>query len=92
MSQIKSKERVVQRDEVFTSEREVNAMLALVDKKCLRPDSRFLEPACGPGNILAAILKLRFMGNCNNFVMFSMPHTCGTECDDLSEYFSFRRV
>ena len=44
MSQIKSKERVTQRGEVFTAEREVNAMLDLVKNECLRPDSRFLEP------------------------------------------------
>ena len=48
-SQIKSKERVAQRGEVFTAEREVNAMLDLVEHECLRPDSRFLEPACGDG-------------------------------------------
>ena len=56
-SQIKSKERVSQRGEVFTAEREVNAMLDLVANECLRPDSRFLEPACGDGNFLSAILK-----------------------------------
>lgn len=56
-SQIKSKERVAQRGEVFTAEREVNAMLDLVANECLRPDSRFLEPACGDGNFLAAILR-----------------------------------
>ena len=56
-SQIKSKERVSQRGEVFTAEREVNAMLDLVVNECLRPDSRFLEPACGDGNFLSAILK-----------------------------------
>ena len=56
-SQIKSKERVSQRGEVFTAEREVNAMLDLVENECLRPDSRFLEPACGDGNFLSAILK-----------------------------------
>ena len=55
--QIKSKERVSQRGEVFTAEREVNAMLDLVENECLRPDSRFLEPACGDGNFLSAILK-----------------------------------
>ena len=55
-SQIKSKERVAQRGEVFTAEREVNAMLDLVEHECLRPDSRFLEPACGDGNFLSAIL------------------------------------
>ena len=58
MNQIKSKERVAQRGEVFTAEREVNAMLDLVKNECLRPDSRFLEPACGDGNFLSAILRV----------------------------------
>ena len=57
MSQIKSKERVAERGEVFTAEREVNAMCDLVANECLRPDSRFLEPAGGDGNFLSAILK-----------------------------------
>ena len=56
-SQIKSKERVSQRGEVFTAEREVNAMCDLVANECLRPDSRFLEPACGDGNFLSVILQ-----------------------------------
>lgn len=56
-SQIKSKERVSQRGEVFTAEREVNAMCDLVANECLRPDSRFLEPACGDGNFLSVILR-----------------------------------
>lgn len=55
--QIKSKERVAERGEVFTAEREVNAMLNLVANESLRPDSRFLEPACGDGNFLVAILR-----------------------------------
>ena len=50
-------QRVAERGEVFTAEREVNAMLDLVANECLRPDSRFLEPACGNGNFLTAILK-----------------------------------
>lgn len=57
VKQIKSKERVAERGEVFTAEREVNAMLDLVKPECLRPDSRFLEPACGDGNFLSAILE-----------------------------------
>lgn len=57
LQQIKSKQRVTERGEVFTAEREVNAMLDLVANECLRPDSRFLEPACGDGNFLSAILK-----------------------------------
>ena len=55
-SQIISRQRVAERGEVFTAEREVNAMLDLVANECLRPDSRFLEPACGNGNFLIAIL------------------------------------
>lgn len=35
MTQIKSKERVSERGEVFTAEREVNAMLDLVNNECL---------------------------------------------------------
>ena len=55
--QIKSKDRVAERGEVFTAEREVKAMCDLVKDECERIDSRFLEPACGDGNFLAEILR-----------------------------------
>ena len=55
-SQIKSRERVSKRGEVFTAKREVNAMLDLVKHETERLDSRFLEPACGTGNFLEEIL------------------------------------
>ena len=55
--QIKSRQRVADHGEVFTSEREVNAMLDLVKQETERVDSRFLEPACGDGNFMAAILE-----------------------------------
>ena len=55
--QIKSKERVAEHGEVFTNEREVNAMLDLVKSETDRIESRFLEPACGDGNFLAEILR-----------------------------------
>jgi hypothetical protein len=55
--QVKSKKRVTDHGEVFTSEREVNAMLDLVKQETERIDSRFLEPACGTGNFLVEILK-----------------------------------
>jgi type I restriction-modification system DNA methylase subunit len=42
---------------VFTSEREVHAMLDLVKQETERIDSRFLEPACGTGNFLVEILR-----------------------------------
>jgi hypothetical protein len=56
-----SKQRVADHGEVFTSPREVNAMLDLVKQETERIDSRFLEPACGKGNFLTEILnrKLR---------------------------------
>jgi hypothetical protein len=54
--QVTSRERVADYGEVFTAEREVNAMLGLVRQETERIDSRFLEPACGDGNFLAPIL------------------------------------
>ena len=56
-NQVKSKQRVVDHGEVFTADREVNAMLDLVKQETERVDSRFLEPACGDGNFLAEILR-----------------------------------
>ena len=56
-SQVKSRKRVQDHGEVFTNEREVNAMLDLVKQETERIDSRFLEPACGDGNFLAEILR-----------------------------------
>lgn len=56
-SQIKSKQRVADHGEVFTSEREVKAMCDLVKDETERIDSRFLEPACGDGNFLAEVLS-----------------------------------
>lgn len=55
--QTKSKRRVKDHGEVFTAEREVNAMLDLVKNETERIDSRFLEPACGNGNFLIKILE-----------------------------------
>ena len=56
-SQLKTKKRVADHGEVFTSEREVNAMLDLVKQETDRIESKFLEPACGTGNFLAEILR-----------------------------------
>ena len=55
--QVKSKKRVADHGEVFTAEREVNAMLDLVKQETERIESRFLEPACGSGNYLVEVLK-----------------------------------
>lgn len=59
--QVISKQRVADHGEVLTAEREVNAMLDLVKQQTERIDSRFLEPACGNGNFLAAILERKLV-------------------------------
>lgn len=53
----KFKERVKTYGEVFTQEREVNAMISLVGKETERIESRLLEPACGTGNFLVPVLE-----------------------------------
>ena len=55
--QVVSRERVAEHGEVYTSKREVNAMLDLVKEETERIDSRFLEPACGNGNFLIEIQR-----------------------------------
>ena len=55
--QVISKKRVTDHGEVYTSRREVNAMLDLVKQEAERIESRFLEPACGTGNFLTEILE-----------------------------------
>jgi hypothetical protein len=56
-SQLKDKKRVEDYGEVFTSKKEVNAMLDFVEKETFRIESRFFEPACGTGNFLDEILR-----------------------------------
>lgn len=55
--QTKSKERVRNLAEVYTNQREINAMLDLTKNLSENIDSRYLEPACGNGNFLVEILK-----------------------------------
>lgn len=66
--QIKSRDRVREQGEVFTAEREVNAMLDLVKQETERIDSRFLEPACGNGNFLVQILKRKLDVVCMRYM------------------------
>ncbi len=56
-AQTRSRERVRDLAEVFTHEREVNAMLDLVPGAFTNTDAKFLEPACGNGNFLVEILR-----------------------------------
>ena len=53
---VKSRQRVADHAEVFTPNRIVESMLDLVKNESERIDSRFLEPACGSGNFLRAVL------------------------------------
>lgn len=63
LTQIKSRERVRDLAEVYTHKREVDAMLDLVADMFpstddpSNTDRTFLEPACGSGNFLEAILR-----------------------------------
>lgn len=66
-NQVVSKKRVADHGEVYTGEREVNAMLDLVKHETERIDSRFLEPACGTGNFLAPILEKKLAIIKNNY-------------------------
>lgn len=56
MSEFRSRQRIANYGEVFTSPRIVVAMLDLVCAETERIDARFLEPACGSGNFLVQIL------------------------------------
>lgn len=59
--QIKSRQRVTQYGEVYTAEREVNAMLDLVKAQTERIESRLLDPACGNGNFLVEALRRKLI-------------------------------
>lgn len=81
--QVISKQRVSDHGEVFTSKREVNAMLDLVKQETERIDSRFLEPACGDGNFLSEILERkltivenRYKINKNEYDKYSLIALC----------------
>lgn len=54
---VKTRQRVADHGEVFTPRWLVDDMLDLVKSETERIDSRFLEPACGSGNFLVAVLE-----------------------------------
>jgi hypothetical protein len=72
--QIKTRDRVRELAEVYTHEREVNAMLDLVPdmfpSTAVGCDLKFLEPACGSGNFLEAILRRKL-----RHIRFSRIHS-----------------
>lgn len=57
MDLVKSKQRVADHGEVFTPPWMVQAMLDLVRDETERIDARVLEPACGSGTFLVAVLR-----------------------------------
>ena len=57
ISATKSKDRVRDQGEVFTASEQVTAMLDLVRDCSDNIDAKFLEPSCGNGNFLVAILN-----------------------------------
>lgn len=63
IKQIKSKKRVKEYGEVFTSKKTVNEMLDLLPKEVFEPNKTFLEPTCGEGVFILEILKRKF-ANC----------------------------
>lgn len=63
MKQIKSKERVDKFAEVFTAQREVEAMCDLLPDEMWSPETTYLEPTCGEGVFLLEILRRKFK-NC----------------------------
>ena len=66
--QIKTKQRVKERGEVFTNPREVKAMCDLIPLESgvwQNIESTFLEPACGNGNFLVEIYE-RKLKICKN--------------------------
>ena len=59
-AQIKSKERVEKFAEVFTAQREVEAMCNLIPDEMHEPRTTYLEPTCGEGAFLLEILRRKF--------------------------------
>ena len=55
--QIKSKHRVTEFGEVNTSFQTIENIIDLVGNEAMRYDSKFLDPACGDGNFLLALLN-----------------------------------
>ncbi|WP_234005523.1 N-6 DNA methylase [Arthrobacter sp. PGP41] len=76
MKLTKSKQRVADHGEVFTPAWAVEDMLDLVKAESERIDSRFLEPACGSGNFLVAVLrrKLRTVDTRHGRSQFEKRH------------------
>jgi hypothetical protein len=67
IGQVKSKERVRDLAEVFTADREINAMLNLIGDSSYNIEFRYLEPSCGNGNFTVAILERKMLNVCEKY-------------------------
>lgn len=74
--QIKSRQRVSDHGEVYTHEREVNAMLDLVADQTNYSQSTFLEPACGTGNFLVEILRRKLNTLSQQYAKSELDYQC----------------
>jgi SAM-dependent methyltransferase len=69
--QVRSKDRVRDLAEVFTHQREIDAMLDQIPDAFAALDVKFLEPACGSGNFLVEILRRK--------LLLVSKHDCATQ-------------
>lgn len=60
MAQIVSAERVKKYGEVFTAQKEVDAMLDMLPPETFEPTVTFLEPCCGEGIFVLEVLRRKF--------------------------------
>ena len=86
---IRTKKRVKDLAEVFTNEREVNAMLDLVDDSdkgiTNKIDTKFIEPSCGNGNFLIEIFKRKLI-NCktDDDILTAVGSIYGVDISDIN--------
>lgn len=90
--QIKSRKRVSDFGEVYTNDREIEAMIALVAKEAYKIETTFLEPSCGNGNFLIAVLKRKmrtvveqFYDNKLNFEIYTLVAVSSIYGIDIQE-------
>lgn len=86
---MRTRERVTDFGEVFTPPQLVDDMLNLVRDESYRIDSRFLEPACGSGNFLVAVLDRKLQSveirygrsefERRHYALFALMNTYGIE-------------
>lgn len=69
--QVRSKDRVRDLAEVFTHQREIDAMLDQIPDAFSALDVKFLEPACGSGNFVVEILRRK--------LVLVSKHDCATQ-------------